>query len=72
MQDQQCFYPVAAYLNGEYGLKDLYLGVPVILGRDGIHRIVEIDLNEEEREMLDKSAQSVKGTLDVLKGMNIL
>lgn len=72
LQDQQCFYPVAAYLNGEYGLEDLYLGVPVILGRDGIHRIVEIDLNKEEREMLDKSAQSVKGTLDVLKGMNIL
>lgn len=70
--DQQCFYPVAAYLNGEYGLHDLYLGVPVILGRSGIQRIVEIELNAEEREMLDKSAASVKATLDALKGMNIL
>ena len=72
LNDQQCFYPVAAYLEGEYGLNDIYLGVPIILGRNGIENIIEIDLNKEEREMLDKSAESVKATLDVLKGMNIL
>lgn len=72
LQDQQCFYPIAAYLDGEYGLEDLYLGVPVILGRGGINRIIEIDLNKEERAMLDKSASSVKETLKVLKEMNIL
>ncbi|MFO7862630.1 MAG: malate dehydrogenase [Salinivirgaceae bacterium] len=72
LQDQQCFHPVAAYLDGEYGLNDLYLGVPIILGRNGIERIIEIDLNKEEREMLDKSAASVKETLQTLKNMNIL
>jgi malate dehydrogenase len=63
---------VAAYLDGEYGLNDLYLGVPIILGRNGIERIVEIDLNKEERDMLDKSAASVKETLKTLKNLNIL
>src|SRR6056297_1328278 len=72
LQDKQCFYPVAAYLDGEYGLNDLYLGVPIILGRGGINRIIEIDLNKEEREMLEKSAESVKATLETLKEMNIL
>ncbi len=72
LQDKQCFYPVAAFLDGEYGLHDLYLGVPIILGRNGINRIIEIDLNDEEREMLDKSAESVKATLETLKEMNIL
>ncbi|ALO16587.1 malate dehydrogenase [Salinivirga cyanobacteriivorans] len=72
IDDQQCFYPVAAYLDGEYGLNDLYLGVPIILGRQGIEKIIQIDLNKEERDMLDKSAESVKETLETLKGMNIL
>lgn len=72
LSDQHCAYPVAAYLDGEYGLSDLYLGVPIILGRNGIERIIEIDLNKEEREMLDKSAESVKVTLDLLKSMHIL
>ncbi|RJQ40638.1 MAG: malate dehydrogenase [Nitrospiraceae bacterium] len=52
--------PCAAYLNGEYGMKDVYLGVPVILGRDGVEKIVEIKLTKEEKAQLRESCSTVK------------
>ena len=53
-------FPCSAALEGEYGLNDLTIGVPVVLGKNGIERIVEIDLNENERELLAKSASGAK------------
>jgi len=64
LKDKKRVLPCAAYLNGEYGVKGLYVGVPVILGAGGVERIVEIDLNAAERGMFLKSLESVKGLVD--------
>jgi len=65
--DQKRLLPCAAYLTGEYGYKDLYMGVPVVIGGKGIERIIEIALTAEEKAMLEKSAASVRGIVDVVK-----
>jgi len=70
VRDQKRIFPVCAWLSGEYNLKDIYLGVPVVLGKDGIERIIELDLNDEEREMLNESADSVRSVMQVLDNMN--
>jgi malate dehydrogenase len=70
IRDQKRVFPVCAWLQGEYGMNDIYLGVPVILGKNGIERIIELDLNAEERKMLDESAVAVKGVMEVLDNMN--
>ena len=64
LKDKKRILPCAAYLNGEYGVKGLYVGVPVIVGAGGAERIVEIDLNAVERNMFIKSVESVKGLVD--------
>ncbi|MGE0765185.1 MAG: malate dehydrogenase [Hyphomicrobiaceae bacterium] len=64
LKDKRRILPCAAYLNGEYGVKGLYVGVPVVLGANGVERIVEIDLNSDERQMFMKSVESVKGLID--------
>jgi malate dehydrogenase len=64
LKDKKRILPSAAYLNGEYGVKGLYVGVPVIIGSGGVERIVEIDLNGVERSMFIKSVESVKGLVD--------
>jgi len=69
--DQKRILPVCTYLNGEYGLKDIYLGVPVKLGTNGIEEIIEVDLNEDEKAMLYKSAEAVKSVMKVLDDMNL-
>ncbi len=69
VRDQRRVFPVCAWLNGEYGMKDIYLGVPVILGKNGIERIIELDLNAEEKALLEESAVAVKGVMDVLDNM---
>lgn len=69
VRDQRRVFPVCAWLQGEYNLKDIYLGVPVILGKNGIERIIELDLNDDERKLLDESAVAVKGVMDVLDNM---
>ncbi|HBG92766.1 MAG: malate dehydrogenase [Nitrospirae bacterium RIFOXYB2_FULL_43_5] len=58
--DEKRLIPCAAYLNGEYGMKDVYLGVPVILGREGVERVFEIKLTKEERAQLKESCSAVK------------
>ncbi|MFH0932749.1 MAG: malate dehydrogenase [Nitrospirota bacterium] len=58
--DEKRMLPCAAYLNGEYGTKDIYMGVPVILGKEGIEKIVEIKLTKEERAQFRKSCSSVR------------
>ncbi len=72
VRDQKRIYPVCALLNGEYGLKDIYLGVPVILGKNGIEKIIELQLNAEEKALLDASAKAVKEVMDVLDNMNVV
>jgi malate dehydrogenase len=67
LRDKKRVLPCAAYLNGEYGVKDLYVGVPVVLGAKGVERIVEIELSGAERTMFDKSAEAVKGLVDACK-----
>jgi malate dehydrogenase len=61
LKDKKRVLPCAAYLNGEYGVKGLYVGVPVVIGAGGVERVVEIDLNASERAMFMKSVESVKG-----------
>jgi malate dehydrogenase len=65
--DQKRLLPCAAYLEGEYGYKDLYLGVPVVIGSGGVERIVEIELSDDEKAMLKKSADSVQKVVDLVK-----
>jgi malate dehydrogenase len=65
--DQKRVLAGAAYLDGEYGYKDIFMGVPVIIGGKGVERIVDIALTEEEKAMLAKSAKSVQGVIDVVK-----
>lgn len=65
--DQKRLLPCAALLNGEYGYSDLYMGVPVIVGAGGVEKIVQLDLTEDEKAMLARSAKSVQGVVDVVK-----
>jgi malate dehydrogenase len=67
LRDKKRVLPCAAWLNGEYGVKDLYVGVPVVIGAKGVERIVEIDLNAAERSMFEKSAQAVQSLVDACK-----
>lgn len=72
VRDQKRIFPVCAWLQGEYGLSDIYLGVPVKLGKNGIEQIIELDLNHEEQELLHNSAQSVKEVMDALDKMELI
>ena len=67
LKDKHLIVPCAAYMNGEYGLKDMFFGVQVQLGRKGMEKIVEYKLDADEKVLLDKSAASVKETHDALK-----
>jgi len=69
--DQHKMFPCSVMLDGEYGLKDLTIGVPVILGRNGVEKIVEINLTEEEKAHLNNSAEGVRKTNDILVEMNL-
>jgi malate dehydrogenase len=67
LKDKKRVLPCAAYLNGEYSVKDLYVGVPVVVGEKGVERVVEIELNGAERSMFEKSAGSVQTLVDACK-----
>lgn len=69
LKDKKRVLPCAAALNGEYGMKDTYVGVPVVIGAKGVERVVEIDLSSAEREMFDKSALSVQQLVDACKNI---
>ncbi len=71
VDDQKRIFPVCAWLQGEYGLKDIYMGVPVKLGKNGIEGIFELQLNKEESKLLNESADAVKKTMKVLDDMKI-
>lgn len=70
VKDQKRVFPVCAWLTGEYGLSNIYLGVPVKLGKNGIEKIIELQLNAEEKALLDASATAVREVMDVLDNMN--
>ena len=67
LKDQKRLLPCAAYVDGQYGLDGMYVGVPVIIGENGVERIVEIKLNDEEQTMFDNSVAAVKTLNDVVK-----
>jgi malate dehydrogenase len=69
VRDQKRIYPVCAWLQGEYGMKDIYLGVPVKLGKNGIEEIIELHLNDAEKLLLTNSATAVKEVMSVLDNM---
>jgi len=69
IKDQKRIFPCCAWLQGQYGLKDVYLGVPVKLGRNGIEQIIELQLNPEEKKLLLDSAKAVREVMNVLDNM---
>ena len=71
VDDQNRIFPVCTLLNGEYGLKDIYLGVPVKLGANGIEEIIELNLNKDEMRMLHESADSVRDVMKTLDDMHL-
>ncbi len=69
VKDKRRILPCAAWLQGEYGMRDLYLGVPCLLGEGGLLKVIEVELNDEERAALDKSAEHVRSTVAALKAL---
>ncbi|WP_269412012.1 malate dehydrogenase [Lentibacillus daqui] len=67
LKNQRRVIPAIAYLEGEYGYTDIYFGVPTILGANGIEKVIELDLTDEEKAALDKSADSVKNVLEIVR-----
>ncbi len=70
LKDKKKILPCAAMLNGEYGINDLFIGVPVKLGKNGIEDIIEIKLTDEERQALDRSADAVRGLVEDMKRLS--
>ncbi len=71
VDDQKRIFPVCAFLQGEFGLKDVFLGVPVKLGRHGIESIIELELDKEEKNLLHESSKSVQGVMKDQDGMKL-
>lgn len=71
VNNQRRVFPVCAMLNGEYGMENIYLGVPVILGKNGIEKIIEVKLDDEEKQLLEESAKAVKSVMTVLDNMKM-
>ncbi len=69
LKDKKRVLPCAAYLSGQYGVKDLYVGVPVVIGEKGVERIVEINLSADEKSAFDKSVSAVRGLMDTMNGL---
>ena len=67
LKDKKRLLPCAAYLNGQYGVSGIYVGVPVILGAGGVEKIVEIELNADEKAMFDHSVKSVKELVEITR-----
>ena len=67
LYDQKNQLPCAAHLNGEYGFKDIYAGVPVIIGSNGVEKIIEINLRKNEKDDFDKSIKSVQDLFEAAR-----
>ena len=70
VKDQRRVFPACVWMQGEYGISDMYLGVPVILGKNGVEKVIELDLNDGERAMLANSEKAVREVKAILDGMN--
>ncbi len=71
VRDQRRVFPCCVRLEGEYGLNNIFMGAPVILGRKGVEKVIELKLNNEEMELVNASAKAVKEVMDVLDNMNV-
>ena len=71
VRDENRIFPCCVRLTGQYGVDDLFLGVPVKLGENGIEQIIELDLNADEKALLKASATAVRSVKDTFEGMNI-
>jgi malate dehydrogenase len=69
LRDKKRVIPCAAYLDGEYGLNDMFFGVPVVLGAGGVEKVIELPLNDTEMALVRKSAEAVKSSIEALKAM---
>ncbi len=69
IKDKKRVLPAAAYLDGEYGISDLYFGVPVVLGAGGVEKIIELPLSDDEQAMMQRSVDLVRSSVDTLKGL---
>ena len=69
LKDKKLIVPAAAYLQGEYGLNGIFFGVPVQLGKNGIEKIIEYDLNDFERKALEESAEAVSESVEALRSL---
>lgn len=67
VKDKRCVYPVCTYLNGQYGVSDVCIGVPVVLGKNGIERIIEVPLEDSEKEYFMKGVQSIKAAISSIQ-----
>lgn len=72
VRDQKRIFPVCAWLQGEYDMEDIYLGAPVKLGKNGVEKVIELDLNDQEKERLSASADSVREVMSVLDNMDVV
>jgi len=72
VDDQHRIFPVCTLLKGEYGMKDVYMGVPVVLGAEGIEEVIELKLNAAEMKLVKESADSVKATMKILDDMKLI
>jgi malate dehydrogenase len=71
VKDSKRIFPVCALLDGEYGMNNVYLGVPAVLGKNGLEKIIELKLNDDEKALLEASSVAVKEVMDVLDNMNL-
>lgn len=72
VRDQKRIFPVCAWLQGEYDMENIYLGAPVKLGKNGVEKVIELDLNDEEKERLSVSADAVREVMGVLDNMDVV
>src|SRR6201995_6055710 len=70
LKDKKRVLPCAAYLDGQYGLNSLYVGLPVVIGKDGVEKIIEFSTNDDEKAMFAKSVDSVKGLMEACKAID--
>jgi len=69
LRDKKRVLPCAAWLTGQYGVKDLYVGVPVVIGAGGVECVVELSLERDEKAAFDKSVEAVRGLIDLARKM---
>jgi malate dehydrogenase len=72
VRDEKQLLPCSAHMTGQYGLNDVYIGAPVVLGKDGVESILELELSDDERTALHKSAGEVRTGIDGLKELGVL